>query len=204
MIDLVQIALTKAVEFGIGKILDVMWTCSASECREVIEECISNVSHNSFNCTNCSKIVTQFTNACPATIHDDNKIAHVGLIFTGVAPYRKQYSFFGLKNYSRLGWVSAVDYCDLHFSLRCVGLSGRQLISRANVSDFHHGNNYFQLQGVTSVGHSDQILNNTFQIPPLISGRFMSAGLLAIDAQIETAIGDILCKDRYVLQPRLT
>ena len=80
MTELVTVFLTKTAEFAYGKALDILWECS--RCDQKTNWRIGNQQHNGFLCSNCSKEITQYTNANSNTVQTTGQISHVAVGFS--------------------------------------------------------------------------------------------------------------------------
>lgn len=196
-IDLATIFVTKAIEFGIGKVFEAIWTCG---CEQRTEDRIGNVQYNILECPNCHKIHNQFTNACERTIGVDGRVAQIGVQFGSFTHYRDRGYLAG----EILGWKCI--NIEAPVSYVCEGLRGESLIEVNDVYDLKTGAHICN-DMTTFTPRSNRSIETRYarlQRADISENLFMSlfdrSALLAFDVRVENRYRDILMQDRSLHQ----
>jgi hypothetical protein len=196
-IELASIFITKPIEWGIGKILDVLWHCA---CRERTTDHIGNVQYNMLECPNCHKQHHQFTNACERTIGREGRVAQIGIGFGNFQHVRDRGPLMG----ELLGWKCINVQAPVTYL--CEGLGGEDLIEVNEVHDLKSGGlvhsdiSYFTPKG------NRALVNRWLTMPrnEMSEDRFVELfdndALLAFDTRVENRFRDVLIKDRKLHQ----
>jgi hypothetical protein len=193
--DLFGMILESAISWGVGRILDVLFTCDYCGQKEHTQ--IGNVQTNYLGCTNCSREIVQFTNACDFTVGTDGETGHVGAKLLG--------GYSVTKDPAEPSWLSKEYEGWLFFPIaaRARDMLGKQFVVTGEVVDYNTGIVYVHNDTIYTPPYADSRWYDNCRMPLKwmdIPEDARDSRVFAIDLMVRSRYGDVLCEDRRLEQ----
>ena len=186
---LASMFLSGAADWGVGKILDVVWRCIS--CSDENDDRIGNVTVNDLHCPNCHQDHLQFTNACDTTVNlSSGQIGHVGLDLVGTSDVMRRVGFFREER----------EGISIMTSFRADHLSRQQLLIRGELSDIDEDDVLIRSieRDLVDITEDDYFQYNELQlIGPDVTDR---SGVLSYDVFVEDKYKSELAYERFLLR----
>ena len=188
--DLFSMFLNSAVGWGVGKILNTLTHCFI--CGQKDENRIGNVKYNHIECSNCHKVVNQFTNSCDFTFN--RHTLEIGHAVWGPADYKYKWITEG-------GIFSAKkSFLRIPFSVLVKGLSSRSIVIKTILSEYNSGSIILAHSALEHISSNRESWNygHDFQ-----DGNFKNIApcIVAVDIRIMSEYKDVLFEDRQLIKP---
>jgi hypothetical protein len=188
--DLFSIFLKSAVGWGAGKALDTLAHCF--RCGQKDEKRIGNVQYNHIECSNCHKMVNQFTNSCKFTLNKHT--SEIGHAIWGPADHKHQWISEG-------GFLKEKkSFLKIPFSLLVKGLNGRSIVIETVLSQYESELFIVKASSLENVNSNRESWNyaHGFQ-----DGNFKGVPkcIVAADIKILSEYKDVLYEDRRLIKP---
>ena len=189
--DLFSVFLTKFAEWGFGKILDIAFVCSNPLCRNKTYLDISNQQTNYLECSNCHKVINQFTNACDFTLNPKTRQIGHAIFKSGT----RKWDWPGMNVFYQ------PERFSVPFNILIEGLKGRAVILTTSIKRYsdeefiigHQSVLYPMSDWSPWEDYAHLFHQNNFSLE--------NRTVLALDAKLESEFHDILFEDRRIIKP---
>jgi hypothetical protein len=205
--DIFSMILGKAIDWGIGKILDV--TTSCLKCGQRDAKNIANVSNNTIECSNCHIVLNQFTNACNFTLNQQTREIGQGVIWTPNVDYswekldRQPINLYEklTSSINKNGLYDVQNTLFIDYSMRSVGLLGQHLVVNIVISDFNTNQIITSWQDLMVAPYYDCTFNNRYFGFAKNSLPQLNHQILAIDLMILSKHREVVAQQRRLIKP---
>jgi len=188
--ELFSMFLSGAISWGIGKILDIIFYCNT--CSEPNDENIGNKQSNFLECSNCHKVIEQYTNACDFTIDKSTKQIGHGIF----AP--KDYLWLwtcgdGLFDFSN-------NFLQIPYQHRIEGMKDRSVIFEAIFRKYDNDVVIKTFQDVLYCTYESSYFDYSIRTHK-DTFKDEHKGIISVDARIMSDYRDVLYDNRRIIKP---
>ena len=189
--DLFTMFLNSAFGWGVGKILDTLTSCK--KCGQRDDQRIGNSQYNYIECSNCHRVINQFTNACDFTVNPQTKQIGHGLLDVGNYKWVWEAGdgLFDIKK----------EFLGIPFEIQIEGMKSRDVVLELCVRRYSDEGLVVSKQNLLNVTY--EVTHWSNYVTYFHENKFSQAdhGTLICDGRVMSEYKEIMFEHRRLIKP---